>query len=57
VDLETQARVSDFTIGPEKVPGLLWLRITGPVFDPANGYSYGYLKSLSRLFVVDGARW
>ncbi len=55
VDLETQERDADFTFGPEREPGLLWVRINGPVFDPANGYSYGYLKSLSRLFVVDGA--
>jgi hypothetical protein len=57
VDLKTQERVADFTFGPEREPGMLWLRINGPVFDPANGYSYGYMKSLSKLFVVEEARW
>ena len=57
VDLATQKRSAAFTFGPEREPGLLWLRIAAPVFDPANGYSYGYLKSLSRLFVVDGTGW
>jgi hypothetical protein len=57
VDLETQQRTADFAIGPEREPGLLWVKISGPVFDPANGYSYGYFKTLSRLFVVNGAKW
>ena len=56
VDLATQERHSDFVLGPATEPGLVWLMIEGPVFDPADGYAYSYLKSLSNLFIVDGAR-
>ena len=57
VDLASQERRPEFTIGPEREPGLVWISINGRVFDPANGYAYGYLKDLGGLFVVDGVRW
>jgi len=57
VVLATQERRPDYTIGPEREPGLVWLTVQGPVFDPTNGYAYSYLKSLSKLFIVDGAQW
>ena len=57
VDLSSQERRPEFTIGPEREPGLVWISINGRVFDPANGYAYGYLKDLGGLFVVDGVRW
>jgi hypothetical protein len=57
VDLESQERRPNVTIGPTRELGLLWLAIMGPVFDPNGGYAYGYLKSLSQLFVVAEARW
>ncbi len=56
VDLATQARTPGFTFGPAREPGLLWLSINGPVFDPTDGFAYGYLKRLSQVFVVTGAQ-
>jgi len=57
VDLATQERRPDATIGPEREPGLQRLTIFGTVFDPESSYAFGYFKRLSRLFVVENAGW
>jgi len=57
VDLGTQERRPDATIGPAREPGLTGLTIEGSAFDPTGSYAYSYVKQLSQLFVVQGARW
>ena len=55
VDLATQERADDISFGPEREPGLLWITVQSPVFDPTAGYAYSYHKRLTQLFVVTGA--
>ncbi len=57
VDLATQERRPDVTIGPAREPGLLRITLNDPVFDVDGTYAYGFAKSLSRLLVVEDARW
>ena len=57
VDRETGEREEAFTLGPDRIPGLLWLRFTGPILDPDQGYAYAFQKTLNQIHVVQGARW
>ena len=57
VDMTTGEREEAFTLGPDRTPGLLWLRFTGPVLDPSQGYAYAFQKTLNQIHVVQGARW
>ena len=52
VDLATDQRVEDFTLGPDPRPGLLWLNFFGPVLDPEQGYAYAYQNTLNQIYVV-----
>jgi hypothetical protein len=56
VDLATGRRSSGLTLGPEPVPGMLWVHDFGPILDPEQGYTYSYQRMLNQIYVVRNER-
>jgi len=56
VDLATGKRSPAFTLGPANKAGLVRVGTSERSIDPQRSYGYGYIRRLSKLFVIEAAQ-